>query len=282
MTVYRNVEFGLRVLRVSEKERRQRIESVLDVVRLGHLGSRYPRQLSGGQQQRTALARALVINPAILLLDEPFGALDRKLRLEMQPELKAIQRQFGITTVFVTHDQSEALALADRVVVMKDGLVEQVGSPRDIYEKPTTSFVADFMGTANMIYGTVTAVTPQEIQLTTPDGRTLFAAASPAARVGWYGNFVVRPEKVVLTAERVAGYRNSIAGRLKRVTYMGEFTNYSVAVSGQTWLIVSQNTSHERPPLVEDSEVHVHFDAASLIALRSDGDGQRLQGLSTE
>ena len=151
MTVQQNVEYGLKVKRVPRAERRQRAGEMLEVVRLGGFGHRRPNQLSGGQRQRVALARALVNRPAVLLLDEPLGALDLKLREEMQTELKAIQHEVGITFVFVTHDQGEALSMSTRIAVFNQGRVEQVGSPVEIYEHPTTAFVAGFVGTSNLL-----------------------------------------------------------------------------------------------------------------------------------
>ncbi len=151
MTVVQNVEYGLRVKKVGRAERRKRASEMLDAVRLGNFGNRKPTQLSGGQRQRVALARALVNHPKVLLLDEPLGALDLKLREEMQHELKAIQRDVGITFVFVTHDQGEALSMSSRVAVFNHGRIEQVGTPREIYAHPTTMFVAGFVGTSNVI-----------------------------------------------------------------------------------------------------------------------------------
>jgi putative spermidine/putrescine transport system ATP-binding protein len=151
MSVAQNIAYGLRVRRVPKTERNRRVDEALASVRLGDFGARRPHQLSGGQRQRVALARALVNRPAVLLLDEPLGALDLKLREEMQVELKAIQQQVGITFIFVTHDQQEALTMSDRIAVFADGRIEQVGTPSDIYERPTTQFVAGFVGTSNVL-----------------------------------------------------------------------------------------------------------------------------------
>jgi putative spermidine/putrescine transport system ATP-binding protein len=179
MSVEQNVGYGLRVKRVAKAERTRRVKEALDLVRLGELGARKPAQLSGGQRQRIALARALVNRPRVLLLDEPLGALDLKLREQMQLELKAIQREVGITFVFVTHDQDEALTLCDRLAVMRDGRIEQVGRAVDVYESPATQFVAEFVGTSNVISGdvarqilgkdTAVAVRPEKIRIGPPD-----------------------------------------------------------------------------------------------------------------
>ena len=153
LSVEQNVGFGLRFTDVSKQERRGRVAEALELVRLGGLAQRRPHQLSGGQQQRVALARALVLSPAVLLLDEPLGALDAKLRRELQVELKSIQREIGITFLYVTHDQEEALTMSDRLAVMAHGKVEQLGAPRDVYERPETAFVADFLGVSNLDAG---------------------------------------------------------------------------------------------------------------------------------
>ncbi|MEO6124800.1 MAG: ABC transporter ATP-binding protein [Ilumatobacteraceae bacterium] len=177
MTVQRNVEYGLKVKGVGKAERRKRAAEMLDAVRLGSFGSRRPNEMSGGQRQRVALARALVNRPKVLLLDEPLGALDLKLREEMQGELKTIQRDVGITFVFVTHDQGEALSMSTRVAVFNNGRIEQVGSPRDVYERPATAFVANFVGTSNVLSADLSrqllgvdaphTVRPERIRITT-------------------------------------------------------------------------------------------------------------------
>jgi putative spermidine/putrescine transport system ATP-binding protein len=170
MTVAENVAFGLRMRHVPRPEIAQRVSEALDLVQLGHLGDRRPLQLSGGQRQRVALARALVIRPAMLLLDEPLSNLDLKLREEMRVEISALQRRLGIATVFVTHDQGEALTMSDRIAVMRHGRIEQVGAPDDIYERPATRFVAGFIGTANLIddAGGVIVIRPERLKLCAP------------------------------------------------------------------------------------------------------------------
>ncbi len=183
MDVARNVDYGLRVKRVPKPERAQRVEQALASVRLEGLAGRKPNQLSGGQRQRVALARALVNRPKVLLLDEPLGALDLKLREEMQVELKQIQQQVGITFIFVTHDQGEALSMSDRVAVFNHGRVEQVGAPREVYEHPATEFVAGFVGTANLMAddGGLATVRPERIRFGTPTGDQVGTAGTVAA-----------------------------------------------------------------------------------------------------
>jgi putative spermidine/putrescine transport system ATP-binding protein len=209
-----NVEYGLRVRKVPRRERRERAERALESVRLAGFGGRRPGALSGGQRQRVALARALVNRPKVLLLDEPLGALDLKLREQMQVELKQIQRDAGITFVFVTHDQDEALTMSDRVAVFDDGRVAQVGTPEEVYERPATPFVAGFVGTSNLLTGSV--------------ARSLF---------GREGSFSVRPEKISLAE---AG---GVPGVVAEVIYAGPVTRFVVDLdAGARVVVVEQNT----------------------------------------
>jgi putative spermidine/putrescine transport system ATP-binding protein len=249
MDVLTNVEYGLRVKRVERKERRRRAEEALAVVRLEGYGARRPNQLSGGQRQRVALARALVNRPKVLLLDEPLGALDLKLRREMQLELKQIQREVGVTFVFVTHDQEEALSMSDRVAVFNEGRVEQVATPVELYESPASPFVAGFVGTSNRISG-------------------------EAARsiVGSDGEFAVRPEKLRVAApdEPVDADEVAARGRVREVVYLGPSTHAIVELDAGPRLTVSRPNSDAvaGPPLeVSDRPVAVVFQRGSLISL---------------
>jgi spermidine/putrescine transport system ATP-binding protein len=198
MTVEQNISFGLEMKGVSKAEIARRVGEVLELVRLPHMAKRYPRQMSGGQQQRVALARALVNRPKVLLLDEPLGALDAKLRKEMQIELKTLQREVGITFIFVTHDQEEALSMSDRIAVFSKGKVLQIGTPLEIYERPTSRFVADFIGETNFLTGRVTQVDGEFAQITTNGGATFRGRAMPGVRAGIEATLSVRPEKVQL------------------------------------------------------------------------------------
>jgi putative spermidine/putrescine transport system ATP-binding protein len=213
MSVQQNVEYGLRVKRVPGAERRRRAQAALELVRLPDHGERKPAQLSGGQRQRVALARAIANEPEVLLLDEPLGALDLKLRQEMQLELKRIQREVGITFIFVTHDQEEALTMSDRLAVMNDGRIEQLGTPVDVYEHPGNEFVAGFIGVSNLLER---------------GGR----------------RFTIRPEKVRLTdpgAPLASGY-HAEPGAIADVIYLGSVTRYVVTLdSGETLIAVRQN-----------------------------------------
>jgi len=213
MNVLENVQYGLRVRRVPRAQRRGRAEAALEMVRLAGLGARKPIQLSGGQRQRVALARAIVNEPEVLLLDEPLGALDLKLRQEMQLELKRIQREIGITFVFVTHDQEEALTMSDRIAVLNNGRIEQLGSPVEVYERPASEFVAGFIGVSNLIER---------------GGR----------------RFTIRPEKIRLleAGEMVPPGTHSEPGRVREVIYLGMATRYVIELAaGGTLTAVRQN-----------------------------------------
>jgi putative spermidine/putrescine transport system ATP-binding protein len=217
MSVAKNVEYGLRVRKVPKSERTRRVEDALATVRLGGFGDRRPSQLSGGQRQRVALARALVNRPAVLLLDEPLGALDLKLREEMQVELKAIQQQVGITFVFVTHDQQEALTMSDRIAVFDQGRIEQVGTPGEIYENPATPFVARFVGTTNLLSGESARVVTGQSQ-----------------------SCAIRPEhlRVVPPGGTTAQNEAIVRGRVVGVQYLGAFQRVRAEVEADTVLIV--------------------------------------------
>jgi len=223
-TVGQNVAFGLRMQRAARAEIDRRVGEALSLVQLPGYGDRYPRELSGGEQQRVALARALVTRPAVLLLDEPLGALDKKLRDHMKIELKRLQRDVGVTTIYVTHDQEEALTMSDRVAVMRAGRVEQVGAPLDIYETPRTVFVAGFIGNTNLLAGHSrggAAIECAGVTIATAD-------AAPAA--GAAVTVAVRPERIRL--EHTAGLDNQVAATVAHVVYQGETVRYLLAADG--------------------------------------------------
>ena len=246
MTVQENVEYGLRVKKVPRAERRRRAGEALALVRLEGFGDRKPVQLSGGQRQRVALARAIVNHPQVLLLDEPLGALDLKLRQAMQIELKEIQQQVGLTFIYVTHDQEEALVMSDRIAVMSDGHVEQIGFPEDIYERPATRFVAGFIGTSNIIEGEVTGRTGNFLEVgAAPGDRLLVAAPSDRAiRQGDHIAFTVRPEKlrVAEVDQPIPGDMCTAAGTVIDVVYQGMSTQLVVRTDeGATLVAFRQN-----------------------------------------
>ena len=247
MSVFDNVAFGLRRRKVPTAETRRRVGEMLELVQLDGKSDRRPRELSGGQQQRVALARALVNRPRALLLDEPLAALDLKLRQAMQLELKRIQREVGITFVFVTHDQNEALTMSDRLVVMNEGRVEQLGAPREVYEHPRTRFVAGFIGTSNLITGVVRALDRDAAVLERPAGETVIVpdAIAVGAAVGQVLDLTVRPEKMVISAEVPSPGWCAVRGAVTEVVYLGTATQYAVVTAdGAALTVFAQNASN--------------------------------------
>ena len=226
-SVYENIAFGLRMRRLPEAEIGRRVTEALDLVQMPALGRRRIAELSGGQQQRVALARALVNRPRVLLLDEPLSSLDLKLRLQMQDELKRLQRELHTTFVYVTHDQGEALAMSDRIGVMEGGRLHQVGSPMEIYEHPTTRFVAHFIGDANLVDGAVVSVSAEAVEVHTDDAGRLWARREGWERVGQAVTLCVRPERVRVGA-RLEG-ASVIAARVDERVFAGQMIKYRLA-----------------------------------------------------
>ena len=265
LSVADNVGFGLRYKEVSKQEARKRVSDTLDLVRLQGLERRRPSQLSGGQQQRVALARALVLNPSVLLLDEPLGALDAKLRKALQIELKALQEEVGITFIYVTHDQEEALTMSDRLAVMSDGRIEQVGTPSEIYEEPSTAYVADFLGVSNLMAA--------HAEGTDGDGRCkiqlgdfeLVAARGDTDARGDV-RVVIRPERVRLEESGASG-ENHIPGMVERVVYVGSTMQVIVHLaSGPTLQAWVQNQG-DGLPYAQGHPVAVHLPPDALRVL---------------
>ena len=256
MTVAQNVSFGLEMHKVPAAERDTRIRTVLDMVRMTELRDRYPRQLSGGQQQRVAIARALAIQPKVFLLDEPLSNLDAKLRVEVREEIRALQQRLGLTTIFVTHDQEEALAIADRMAIMHDGKVQQVGAPQELYERPANLFVADFLGKMNLFRGGM-----EGAAFTTERG-TRIAAQGGVAHARHLG---VRPERVTLTAQ--AGQGNSLAGVVDSAVYLGSLLEVRVKLdSGETIASqVSNGAARDGLPIAAGTRVHASFQPADCV-----------------
>jgi spermidine/putrescine transport system ATP-binding protein len=239
LSVEDNVAFGLRRKRVAKAQVRRRVREELERVGLAAEARRKPRQLSGGQQQRVALARALINQPEVLLLDEPLGALDLKLRKGLQVELKRIQREVGITFVYVTHDQEEALTMSDRIAVMNRGVVEQLGPPEEIYDRPRTEFVAGFIGVSNLMPGSVASVHGREVDVRLDSGPTVRAAADGVG-AGDRCHIVVRPEKlqIALVEEPGAGDRPSVEGVVESAVYLGTATQMVVKLPADVPLTV--------------------------------------------
>ena len=241
LTVAQNIAFGLAVKKVPRAEREQKVREALELVRLPGIGDRKPEQLSGGQQQRVALARALVNEPAVLLLDEPLGALDLKLRKQMQLELKHLQQQVGITFIYVTHDQEEALTMSDRIAVMEAGEIQQVGDPVTIYEKPATRFVADFIGESNFLKGNILSEAGGHVSLAVAGGRVWASAEGVAVSPGDAVTLTVRPEKLVLVAPEQANGA-ALSGIVRETVYLGTDTRYVIGLqSGETLVARLQN-----------------------------------------
>jgi spermidine/putrescine ABC transporter ATP-binding subunit len=242
MTVSENIAFPLEMRRVGRAEREVQVREALSLVRLGGLGGRYPRQLSGGQQQRVALARALVFRPAVLLMDEPLGALDKKLRSEMQLEIKHLHEQLRITVIYVTHDQEEALTMSDRVAVMHEGRIVQCGTPREVYEHPVDRFVASFLGESNFIDVEVVECDGRRVRVRTRDGVVFSASVDGQVPAGTKGCMVVRPEHVTL-GERAGGLDNIFDARVDEVVYVGGASRYLLraGLSSDPILAVTQN-----------------------------------------
>jgi spermidine/putrescine transport system ATP-binding protein len=247
LSVERNVAFGLERRRIAKDEIRRRVAEELERVGLAAEAKRKPRQLSGGQQQRVALARALVNRPAVLLLDEPLGALDLKLRKQLQVELKRIQREVGITFVYVTHDQEEALTMSDRIAVMNKGLIEQLDDPEEIYERPRTTFVAGFIGVSNLMPGEVVSTGTGTAELRLDAGVTVRTGAA-GVTVGERAHAVVRPEKLQLHAANGAGPdgRPSVDGQVESSLYLGTATQVIVRLHDDTRMtVLVPNTDEE-------------------------------------
>jgi len=251
MTVLENVGYGLMIKKVPSAERNKRAQEMLDMVALGSFGARKPSQLSGGQRQRVALARALVNRPSVLLLDEPLGALDLKLREQMQVELKAIQRQVGITFIYVTHDQGEALSMSDRIAVFNHGKIEQLAAPQELYERPRTAFVAGFVGVSNLL-------TPEVAQRLT----------------GINASCSIRPEKIQLQPANSAipaanaGRAMSVQGTVESVLYLGAGSRYEVALQGGGELTVMQQNSESGFRPAQGEPVLLWWNGSDLLRLQ--------------
>jgi putative spermidine/putrescine transport system ATP-binding protein len=266
MTVADNVAFGLKIAKKSPAEIASRMEEMLKIIKLPHLGGRYPYQLSGGQQQRVALARALAIKPQVLLLDEPLSALDAKIRVSLREEIRSLQRSLGITTIYVTHDQEEALSMSDRIVVMNEGRVEQIGAPFEIYNNPKTRFVASFVGTLNILKGKVVDPAAGKIAI---DGQELFAARSIAhQQAGAACAVALRPEAATLqeAANRESGPRNRMVGTIEEVSFLGSVVRIRVRFQENAISLDTFNNPNATPP-ARGSQVTVSFGREDLLVL---------------
>jgi spermidine/putrescine transport system ATP-binding protein len=268
LSVEENVGFGLRYQSVSKEEAKRRVGEALDLVQLSGFGKRRPTQLSGGQQQRVALARALILNPEVLLLDEPLGALDAKLRKALQIELKALQEEVGITFIYVTHDQEEALTMSDRIAVMSSGRVEQIGPPNEVYEEPATAYVADFLGVSNLMSAKADGAVGSRCRIRL--GEFSLEAGKGEADATGDVKIVIRPERVALEDHGSTG-ENRIPAMVERVVYVGSVMQVilNLAPGGriQAWV---QNQG-EGIPYEQGTPVTVHFPVDALRVLADTG-----------
>jgi iron(III) transport system ATP-binding protein len=267
MTVYENAAYGLKLRQLSQAEISARVEAVFEKVRLTGLGNRYPGQLSGGQQQRVALARALVLKPKILLLDEPLSNLDAKIRVQVRQEIRKLQKELGITTMYVTHDQEEALTLSDRIAVFNQGKVFQVGPPKELYERPANRFVADFIGINNLVDGTVQAVDGRErrLRVETALGE-LSALFDERFDVGDRCVLCVRPENATVDGE-AAPDRNLVKGEITFAAYLGNSLRYDVELAPGLIFKVDVRDPWHHELLPTGSTVAISFPVTSTIAI---------------
>ncbi|MEU3170350.1 ABC transporter ATP-binding protein [Streptosporangium sp. NPDC006930] len=266
MTVAENVAYPLRQRKIPAKERAQRVQAALEMVQLGEYGARRPDQLSGGQQQRVAVARAVVFEPRVLLMDEPFGALDRKLREELQIQLRGLHRELGVTIIFVTHDQEEALVLSDRIAVFNNGSIDQVGTPAELYDRPESRFVAQFLGESNVFEGTVQEVDGVRA-LACPDGRFVLppSAADPGAEI----QAMVRPEKcrIAPVGSERDGLTNALEGEVEEEIFLGSSRKLLVRTPTDRVVTVRSTAAADRGVSV-GAKVVVTWDSADLLVVR--------------
>ena len=267
LNVFENIAFPLRARRWPKSEIQQRVASALDLVRLSRFADRYARQLSGGQQQRVALARAIVFHPPVVLMDEPLGALDKNLRYEMQVEIKEIQQRLGMTVLYVTHDQEEAMSMSDRIAILNHGRIDQVGSPGEVYERPANPFVGRFLGEANLIAGDVSG----ETGLTLPSGHALHAPSGH--RVTGRGMLFIRPERVDIatgSAPPRNANLNALTGTVRRCSFLGNILRYAVDIDGIAPITVDLQTAVGVMPLPVGTPVVLHWPVAESLILPAD------------
>jgi spermidine/putrescine transport system ATP-binding protein len=265
MDVFHNVAFGLQRRGIEREQIKKQVANALEMVRLEGMENRMPHELSGGQQQRVALARALVLEPKVLLLDEPLAALDLKLRKQMQYELKSLQRRLGISFVFVTHDQEEALTMSDRVVVMNAGHIEQLGSPQEIYERPRTEFVAGFIGDSNIIEGVVESSNADSSLIKISEA--IFSVQGNGVKTGDLVRVMIRPEKIKLSLN---GAESLLKGKIDSAMYLGEATQWKVVLGGGQALTVLEQNSESSRSLDSrlGQSVSLSWEADSAVLLR--------------
>ncbi|MCY3768947.1 MAG: ABC transporter ATP-binding protein [Gammaproteobacteria bacterium] len=265
MTVAENIGFSLRMLKQGEAKIKATVGQMLDLVHMTEFAGRHPAQLSGGQQQRVALARALASHPKVLLLDEPLSALDLKLRQEMRVELKQLQEETGITFIFVTHDQEEALTMSDRIAVMSDGKIQQTGNPADIYENPVNHFVADFIGETNFLEATIQSVHTDNARCVLANGAQLSASLTVPKEKGNRVTICIRPEKISLDNPGTAA--GGIDGTVDRLIYLGTDTHYLVQLGSQTSVLARIQNSRQSPRFKPGDQATVVMDESACRVL---------------
>lgn len=271
MTIYENVEYGLNVRKIPAEIKKEKVQKVLEIVRMAEYADRNPNQLSGGQQQRIALARALVIEPDVLLLDEPLSNLDAKLRLEMRQEIKRIHSEAGITAIYVTHDQKEALSLADRMAVMRDGKIVQIGAPREVYNLPTNSFVADFIGETNFLRGKLKQATGEVFLVETPIGDVRGKPAGAELTAGDVVVCSVRPESVNISDDPLENTPNQFEARVSNITYLGDVEEYWLKLKDILDMKITLYNPGQYERHVGD-RVYVRFQPQNAVLLPADTD----------
>lgn len=265
MTVYENIAYGLRVKKLPSNDIRHLVTDSLNMVGLSGLGERSIRQLSGGQQQRVALARGLVMKPAVLLLDEPLSNLDAKLRVETRIQIRELQRNLGITSIFVTHDQEEALTISDRIAVMNQGKIMQIGSPEEIYNHPNSEFVADFIGKSNILAGEYKMVADDEAQFTL-DNSTISVTIRPVENVAEKPKIILRPEQIQLSKEKnTAPHVNCIPAIIEHITFLGEMIYYHVQLENDATLLVPVYYASTRYDENEQVFISWDIDAGKIL-----------------
>ncbi len=264
LTIAKNIAFGLEIARFRKEEIKERVKEMLDLIHMPDFGERYPYQLSGGQQQRVALARALAVRPQVLLLDEPLSALDAKIRVSLRTEIRAIQKKLGITAIYVTHDQEEALSMSDRVVVMNNGEIEQVGEPFEIYNSPQTAFVAQFVGTLNILQAEVSDAGSGTILI---DGQQIQTNGPiQGAREGEIMTIALRPELLSLDTE--TGGANILNSVIENIIFLGSIVRLTLNLGGRSIYMDTFNNPHMRIPKIGD-QVRVACSQDSILILNS-------------
>jgi putative spermidine/putrescine transport system ATP-binding protein len=262
LTVAQNIGFGLKVAGVAKADADKRVAEMLEMIKLPQFGDRYPYQLSGGQQQRIALARALAPKPKLLLLDEPLSALDAKVRVSLREEIRSIQKQLGITTIFVTHDQEEALSISDRIAVMYGGKAEQVGAPFEIYNRPATKFVANFVGTLNVLEGTVSDAASGKVKVNTEE--ISLKGKLNGSKTGDMLSLALRPEAISLG--RRPGNDASLSGQISDVHFLGSVIRVRVGIGESSVSLDTFNNSTTPPPVVGE-KAEISFSSGDVLVL---------------